>query len=412
MREVAVVGGGAAGFAAAITAARGGNVSVTVYERLQKPLKKLLATGNGRCNLTNLEASAAAYRGDPQFAEPALTRFSPAHTLRFFRSMGLCTKTEALGRVYPMSGQAASVRDVLLEEARRLSVHVCTDCAIETVRPENDGFLLNGVYRCDALVLAAGGAAAPQHGTDGGAFRLLEQLGLPVIRPFPALTALVCRKFPKNLKGVRCDCGVRLYDGERLVYETAGEVQFTEYGLSGIPVFSLSRYASGAANAAVALNCLPQLSAQTVAAFLCEAARKTPEKPAGLLAEGLVPQALGSYLLLQCGIRKEEKIGALQKKRLLRFGETLQDARFAVEGPRGFDFAQVTAGGADCASFSPATMEAKRYPHLFVCGETLNVDGDCGGYNLQWAWSSGCAAGEAIAQWAKKEGAACCASGN
>lgn len=412
MRKIAVVGGGASGFAAAIAAARVGGVRVTIYERLQKPLKKLLATGNGRCNLTNRTAAPDAYRGDARFAAPALRRFPPEDTLAFFYSMGLCTKTEALGRVYPLSGQASSVRDVLLEEARRLSVEVVTDCEVTRVRPENGGFLLNEAYRCDALVLAAGGSAAPQHGTDGGAFRLLRALGLPMVEPQPALTALVCRKFPKNVKGVRCDCGVRLFAGGRLLYETAGEVQFTEYGLSGIPVFSLSRYVPAKQEAVVALNCVPALSREALLAFLHAAAQNTPQKPAGLLAVGLVPQALGDFLLLQSGIRKDEPVGALHESRLLRLAKTLQDARFTVERPRGFDFAQVTAGGADCAAFSPETMEAKRYAHLYVCGETLNVDGDCGGYNLQWAWSSGRAAGEAAANAMKKEGSACCASGN
>lgn len=415
MQKVAVVGGGASGFAAAITVARAGGFSVTVYERLQKPLKKLLATGNGRCNLTNLHADVSHYRGDTAFAERALARFPAQSTLSFFRSMGLCTKAEAEGRVYPLSGQAASVRDVLLAEARRLSVRIITDCEITKVRTQKRGFLLNDTYACDVLVLCAGGSAAPQHGTDGGAFRLLGQLGLRVIPPAPALTALVCKRFPKNLKGVRCDCAVTLRTQKETLAACTGEVQFTEYGLSGIPVFSLSRYVSASAEPVfVHLNCVPTVSRGALLDFLRAAVRKTPQKSAELLAEGLVPHALGKALLLQSGIRKDEPVGMLTEARLERFADTLQDFCVEIDHPRGFDFAQVTAGGADCAAFCADTMRAKRYESLYVCGETLNVDGDCGGFNLQWAWSSGRAAGEAIAarQKAKKEEDTCCESRN
>lgn len=411
MQRVAIVGGGASGFAAAVTIARAGGFSVTIYERLQKPLKKLLATGNGRCNLTNMQANTAHYCGDARFAEAVLSRFPPQSTRSFFRSMGLCTKEEDAGRVYPLSGQASSVRDVLLEEARRLSVQIVTDCEITEVRAQEKGFLLNQTYFCDILVLSAGGSAAPQHGTDGGAFRLCKQLGIPVVPPVPALTALVCKRFPKNLKGVRCDCIVTLCTREKTLAECEGEVQFTEYGLSGIPIFSLSRRVSESTQPVfVRVNCVPALSASALLDFLHTAVRKTPEKSSGVLAEGLLPRALGDYLLLQSGIRKDSPVGALPEARLRSFAGIVQAFTVEVERPRGFDFAQVTAGGADCRAFSPQTMRANDYENLYACGEALNVDGDCGGYNLQWAWSSGRAAGEAIIKRQKEQRRKACAA--
>ncbi len=398
MTRVAIVGGGASGFAAAITVARAGKAfQVTVYERLQKPLKKILATGNGRCNLSNANLCRNDYFGDTEFAQSVLTRFSPQSNLEFFASMGLLTKTEELGRVYPLSGQAASVREALLAEAARLGVQIRTDCDITEIQPKHGGFLLNGQYACDKLILCAGGSAAPKHGTDGSAFRLLESLSIPVKTPAPALTALMCADFPKALKGVRQTCFVRLFCDNREVCSVQGEVQFTDYGLSGIPIMQLSRLVSVKPNSdfTVTLDCLPQMTETNLTDFLKKEAVRG-EKTAGALLLGILPQALGNAVLLACHILKDTPGRALSVQSWHALARTVKSYTFRISGVRGFDFAQVTAGGADCTAFDPHTMRAKQYPNLYVCGETLNVDGGCGGYNLQWAWSSGRAAGEDI----------------
>lgn len=406
MTRVAIVGGGASGFAAAITVARAGKAfQVTIYERLQKPLKKILATGNGRCNLSNAQLQLTDYFGDTDFAKNALTRFSPQSNIEFFESIGLLTKTEEMGRVYPLSGQAASVREALLSEAQRLGVQIVTDCEITEIRSENGGFLLNGQYACDKLILCAGGSAAPKHGTDGSAFRLLEALHIPIKTPAPALTALTCAHFPKSLKGVRQTCFVRLFCENSEVYAIQGEVQFTDYGLSGIPIMQLSRLVSANPKArfTIQLDCLPQISEADLCRFLETEAKRDGTKSAGTLLLGILPQALGNALLLACHIQKDTPSRALQAKAWHALARKIKSYTFQISGVRGFDFAQVTAGGADCAAFDPQTMRAKPYPNLYVCGETLNVDGGCGGYNLQWAWSSGRAAGEAVV----KEQSAC-----
>lgn len=399
MKQVAIIGGGASGFAAAVTIAKKPkDFTVTVYEKLQKPLKKLLATGNGRCNLTNAEASPAAYFGDADFTASALARFSPQENIAFFREMGLLCKTEAMGRVYPLSGQASSVRETLCAEAQRRGVRICTECAITKIQTQNGGFLLNGEIPADIVLICAGGSAAPKHGTDGDAYRLLGALGHTILPPAPALTALACADFPKSLKGVRQICDVTLLRNGKTVYAITGEVQFTEYGLSGIPIMQLSRFVSTAPNEkfTVKLNCLSGMAAPAVAAFLQTAATKNPQKTAETLAQGILPQALGNALLWRCGIRKDEPCAALSKPRLARFSEESTAFTVEVTGVRGFEFAQVTAGGADCREFDCATMQSKRVKDLYACGEALNVDGGCGGYNLQWAWSSGRAAGESI----------------
>lgn len=399
MKQVAVIGGGASGFAAAITIARKSkDFTATIYEKLQKPLKKLLVTGNGRCNLTNVQLSDADYFGDRAFAAAALAHFSPQENIAFFREMGLLCKTEGMGRVYPASGQAASVREVLCAEAEKCGVRVVCNCAVTEIVSHNGGFLLNNTIVCDAVLICAGGSAAPKHGTDGDAYKLLAALGHTVVPPAPALTALCCADFPQSLKGVRQVCGVTLLQAQKPIYEITGEVQFTEYGLSGIPIMQLSRLVSAQPKVSftVKLNCLPNIERSEIQDFLYRTAAENPEKSAQTLAQGLLPQALGNALLLRCGIRKDEPCALLTKSRLARFAEEIAAFTVAVKEPRGFDFAQVTAGGADCREFDPETMQSKRVKNLYACGEALNVDGGCGGYNLQWAWSSGRAAGEAV----------------
>ncbi|MGN0555215.1 MAG: aminoacetone oxidase family FAD-binding enzyme [Candidatus Fimenecus sp.] len=399
MKRVAVIGGGASGFAAAITIAEKANdFTVTIYEKLQKPLKKLLATGNGRCNLTNVELSPTDYFGDRDFAAASLTRFSPQENIAFFREMGLLCKTEAMGRVYPVSGQASSVREILCAEAQKRGVQVVNDCEITAIQPQNGGFLLNGEITCDIVLICAGGSAAPKHGTDGGAYKLLGALGHTIIPPAPALTALECADFPKSLKGVRQVCDVTLLQDRNPIYAITGEVQFTEYGLSGIPIMQLSRLVSTVPNAefTVKLNCLSRIETPEITTFLQKTAAKNPQKTAETLARGLLPQALGNALLLRCGIRKDEPCASLTNSRFARFSEEITAFTVKVTGVRGFEFAQVTAGGADCREFDCETMQSKRIKNLYACGEALNVDGGCGGYNLQWAWSSGRAAGEAV----------------
>lgn len=399
MKRVAVVGGGASGFAAAITIARKSkDFTVTIYERLQKPLKKILATGNGRCNLTNTGAGPADYFGDTAFAATVLKALPPESNRAFFYDMGLLTKEEDMGRVYPVSGQASAVRETLLCEAQRLAIKIVTDCEITEVRPEKGGFRLNNQYFCDVLLLCAGGSAAPTQGTDGGAFTLLRKLGHTVISPAPALTALVSKNFPKTLKGVRCACAVTLFCENEPVYQIDGEVQFTDYGLSGIPIMQLSRLVSTAPEKrfSVKLNCLPLIKPQALSEFLQKAAKQNPEKAALTLLEGVLPRNLASYLLLQCRIHNDTPVKMLSQKQIAAVTEKIQNFTVPVETVRGFDFAQVTAGGADCREIDSKTLQSKKYKNLYVCGESLNIDGGCGGFNLHWAWSSGRAAGEAV----------------
>ena len=402
MQEVAIIGGGASGFAAAIELARQcSTCHITIYERLEKPLKKILATGNGRCNLTNMTASKQDYFGDIAYFTPVFKKFSPKSTLSFFTDMGLCTKEEELGRVYPLSSQASSVRDLLLSAAKEHGIQIVTACPITKVQAKKDGtFLLNGTYKADFVVLAFGGKAGSKHGTDGSAYALFEQLQIPMVAPAPALTALYVKENCKSLKGVRQISAISLWIDGKERYQIVGEVQFTDYGLSGVPIMQLSRLCSTAKSddLVVKLNCLPQVKVEDLLSHLSRAKSEHPNMSISLLLSGLLPKVLSEYILKCAHIRQDAALKSLEKSALQTLVKCIGQLKFTITGTKGFEFAQVTAGGADGRAFFDTTLECKKIPHLYAAGEALNVDGGCGGYNLQWAWCSGRAVGEAIAK--------------
>ena len=402
MKHVAIIGGGASGFAAAITVARQRkDLHVTIFERLEKPLKKILATGNGRCNLTNSTATKADYFGNTSYAAAALSAFPPQSTIAFFESMGLLCKEEELGRVYPLSGQAASVREILLAEAKAYGVQLESNLEIQSISQQKDGtFLLNQTIPADVVVLAFGGKAAPKHGTDGSAYALFAQLGIPMVQPRPALTALTCKDFPKSLKGVRNVSGITLLCDGKPLYTINGEVQFTDYGLSGVPIMQLSRLVEAPLQRTytVKLSCLPHIERSALQRYIQQLQKSAKNLMIHTFMAGLLPKALGDFILHRAHIQKEKPLGALSFKEIETLLNISTQLTFQIAEPRGFDFAQVTAGGADCRAFYKSTLASKQIAHLYACGEALDVDGGCGGYNLQWAFSSGRMVGDAISK--------------
>lgn len=395
MKTAAVIGGGASAlaFGAELLHLLGdnGNCRIVIYEKLPRVGKKILATGNGRCNVTNEEAHVSAYRGDTDFAKTALTRFSPESTVKFFHALGVCTKTEAMGRVYPLSGQATAILDALRAAIDKPNVTVKCDTEIKSIKKQNGKFILNDTETADFVVLACGGSAGPMHGTDGGAFRLLRALGHTVEEPKPALTALLVDGFPKSLKGARCICGVRLLLSGKEALSITGEVQFTDYGLSGIPIMDISRFVSTAdtKDITVQLDAAPDLSEAETEDLLRSRRKASPAMTAQTAMGGIVNKALGSAILAACKIRNDTPLSNVSENAIKRVCKTVKCFSHPIAGVRGFDFAQVTAGGARGAEFNPETMESRRVPQLYICGEAVNVDGGCGGFNLQWAWSSG-----------------------
>ncbi len=399
---VLILGGGASGMAAAIEAATRG-AAVTLLERQSRLGRKLLATGNGRCNLSNLHAAPEHYHGaDPDFPRPALSRFPATDTLDWFCGLGLLTATEATGRVYPFSDQANSVLDVLRFALDRLGVRVETSREATKVWRRRDGFLLktaDGDFAGDKLIAAAGGAAGGQLGGSTLGHALLETLGHHRTALSPALVQLTVEGgATRALKGVRAQAVVEVLDGEACLSRSAGELQFTETGVSGPVVFEVSRAASvHGPGLLLRLDLAPQLDRAALLALLRSRRDKLPDLTADDLLTGMLHNRLGRVLVKAAGIAAREPLFALDDAALARVADSVKAYALRYTGTQGFDRAQVTAGGIDTREFDPETLESRRCPGLYACGELLDVDGDCGGYNLQWAWSSGRLAGASAA---------------
>lgn len=407
MKKVAVIGGGASGLACAVQIMRivknKEDVKVTVLERLPRIGKKILVTGNGRCNLTNVNATVENYRGNPEFAEYALNEFTPQSNIEFFNSLGLYTRTEEEGRVYPLSNQASSVLDALRFECERLGIEIVCDYRAVHLKTVDTGvttkIIVNNRDRFDYVVVACGGMAAKVHGTDGDAYDLLKMFNHKIVSPVPALVSLNCDDFTKALKGVRSICKMNLIiDGEKYL-ENYGEVQFTDYGLSGIPIMQLSRFVSASPSNDIymELDTVPSFSAEELQEYLYSR-RKIDSGLCENMLGGIMNKQLCIVFMKECGIAPNGRVNELSDNQIEKLGNTIKCWKIKVKNSRSFDYAQVTAGGADCSQFDMKTMESKLVKNVFCCGEALDIDGDCGGFNLQWAWSSGRTAGKCIGE--------------
>ena len=391
--KILIIGGGAAGMAAALTASERPENDVLLVERQARMGRKLLSTGNGRCNLTNRVLSAENYHGlAPDFCRHALAQFSPEETIGWFASMGLLTVTEPGGRVYPFSDSANSVADVLrLHLEQRENVTIETGCEIALLRRSKGVFYAQAgdrTFSADRVIVCAGGAAGAKLGGTELGYRLLTGFGHKRTKLAPSLVQLRTEPgFVRALKGVRCQA--RVDDGRQVL---TGEVQFTDYGVSGPVIFSLSRDVSVEGCRALTIDFLPQLDREALAGLLRQRQTALPELPASELLTGMLHNRLGRMLLREAGVSPEQPCGGITQ--LDRLCNTLKAFRLEVTGTMGMEQAQVTAGGIRTAEFDPDTMESRLCPGLYAAGEVLDIDGDCGGYNLQWAWASGRLAGQ------------------
>ena len=403
-RQGIIIGGGASGLTAAIAAAEQG-ASVTVLEHMPKMGKKLLSTGNGRCNLTNTRLEADCYRSDcAGFPMQVLSRFTPKDTMKFFRRLGVVTES-VNGYIYPRSMQARTVLDALLDRCEELGVTLRTDVQIGKIRKENGRFFISadqGVFDGDFLILAAGSRAAAHTGSDGSGYELARQFGHRVIEPVPALVQLRCReKYFRSVAGVRCEAKVTVFVSGSEAASDTGELQLTEYGISGIPVFQVSRFASRALAAGKSvtaeLNFLPELEQAEVFSLLREQKKLLAgRKSAGFLT-GIFNQKIAALLIRQAGIGADQPVKTISGKQFSALCRLIQAFPAEVESTNSFEQAQVCAGGVDGSEICAATMESRKEPGLYLAGELVDVDGICGGYNLQWAWASGFLAGRSAA---------------
>ena len=404
--RIGIVGAGASGLAAAIAAARAG-AQVTVIEHMDKAGKKILSTGNGRCNLTNRRMEAECFRcGQKDFPMKVIERFGLEETLGFFEGLGILIK-DRNGYLYPYSDQASSVRDVLLQEAERRRVQIHLSCHIERIeeRPSG-GFVLHtdqGRLSEDALILAAGSKAAPSTGSDGSGYELARQLGHSIIKPLPALVQLRCQgNMYRQMAGVRTEAGVRLLVDGELAAEDRGELQLVDYGLSGIPIFQVSRFAARALDqrrrVTVRVDFMPAWEEREAFGLLKKRASLLGYKPVSDFFTGMLNPKLAQVLIKCSGVNPSLKAGELTGKQLGRILGQLKSYEAIVMSVNPFANAQVCCGGVDTRQVDPRTMQSRIKRGLYFAGEILDVDGICGGYNLQFAWSSGVTAGRSAAR--------------
>lgn len=424
MRKVTVIGAGASGMMAAVAAASAG-AEVTLLEHKDRVGKKILSTGNGRCNFTNIQQEPIFYHSeDPLFPWGIIERFNARDAISFFLQLGVYSKNRN-GYIYPNSDQASAVLDAFRMELRRLGVNVRTGVHCREILPGKKGFriltdeerenppssksgksrpsFVAESYRADSVVLCAGSKAAPSTGSDGSGYDLAKKLGHRILPVLPALVQLKCDgSFFKQIAGVRVNGTVSLFgDGVFLAKDT-GEIQLTNYGISGIPVFQVSRYASCALyegkQVEAVLDFMPDFSEEQMHAFLKARASVRPDKTAEEFLIGLFHKKLSDLWIRLTGIHREKRAGDLTEAELAALCSMIKEFRVTVTGTNSYDQAQVCCGGIDTSEVDPETLESLYIPGLYFAGEILDVDGMCGGYNLQWAWASGRTAGEHAAR--------------
>ena len=388
--KILIIGGGASGMMAALTASQAHEV--VLLERQNRMGRKLLATGNGRCNLTNLNLSPDHYHGQaPDFCRFALESFSVEQTLDFFRSIGLVTTAEDSGRVYPYSDSANSVVDVLrLPLEHRENVTIVTGSEVQSISRKKGTFFAHTTendYVGDAVIVSTGGVAGGKLGGTDLGYKLLASFGHTRTKLYPSLVQLrTDTGLVRSLKGVRCDALVRSDRGAH-----RGEVQFTDYGVSGPVIFEMSREAREGTH--LTFDFLPDIPKEELEQMLFHRIRSMPKLKGEDLLTGIVHNRLGRTLLRACDCSLELCCESLLDN-VTQIAQTMKAFTLKVLGTMGMDNAQVTAGGIMTSEFRPDTLESRLCKGLYACGEVLDIDGDCGGYNLQWAWSSGHLAGE------------------
>ena len=372
---------------AAISAAGQGAGTVRLIEKNSIPGRKLLATGNGRCNLTNTGCSDAE------------------EVLGFFSGLGLLTKVEEEGRVYPYSEQASAVQEALVNELLARRVEILCDVevkAVESVEPGFRVFTEQDSFFTDAVILATGGKAGPQYGSTGDGYRFAKALGHTVTRLKPSLVRMVSDEpFFQALKGVRAKGQAELLRGNEVIDREAGEIQFTEDGLSGICIFNLSReFVRGDV---IILDLFPGYGEEVFADMMAKRAKSPENRTLSQFFSGILHKKLIPVILSELSLDGTRKADSLDKEEIERITRLLKGWRIAISATKGWKEAQTTSGGVDLAEVDLDSMESKLVPGLYFSGEILNMDGKCGGYNLQWAWYSGLIAGRSAAAAQRKQ---------
>lgn len=403
-RHVIVAGGGAAGMIAAISARRSG-AEVTILEKNPRVGKKILATGNGRCNYTNINADITCYNGkNPKFASSVLSNFTRDDTIRFFEKLGIQHKVEDSGKVFPMSDQASSILDVLLYELNDIGINIVCDAYVKGITRKNDKFMIeleNGkIYQGDRVIIATGGKAMPSSGSNGNGYDLATKLGHTITDVFPALVQLMLEgSFFKSIEGVKFVGTAEIIHNNISVAKDKGDILFANYGVSGPPILQISRKAGELLNegkdAHLKITIMDMMTTEELRQLISKRFQAAAKKPLDFSLVGLINKRLIPVVLTQAGINDVKRpAAALSAKEQEGIINILTDWRFKIRGTKGWTSAQVTAGGVDTKGIDQNTLESEIVRGVFFAGEIIDIDGLCGGFNLQWAWSSGFIAGQ------------------
>lgn len=404
--KIGVVGGGAAGMMAAITAA-GQGAEVTLMERGERIGKKLLMTGNGKCNLGNLDLDISKYYGsDREWISECLRRFGTDDTIAFFQGIGLLLKKKN-GYLYPASEQAAVVLDVFRNELKVLGVELLSECKINKIEKDAESGKIcvsDGSRRMmfDRVILACGSKAAPKTGSDGSGYKLAKQLGHEIVPTVPALVQLKCsEEYLKAVSGVRAEGRIQVFQNGNCVAEETGELQFTDYGISGIPVFQVSRVVNYILReqheVEVVINLMPDYEEDALEQLIANRKLLQTGRTVEEFFTGLLHKKLMTLFIKLAGLKSNIPAEDADDNALRQVFRLCRQWKLHIYGSNPYDNAQVCAGGVSTGEVTEK-MESRRMPGVYFAGEILDVDGKCGGYNLQWAWCSGYLAGMAATE--------------
>lgn len=388
-QNIAIIGGGASGLVAGVLLAREGK-DVTIFEKNPKLGRKILASGNGRCNVTNETISPAFYHGqNANFTRPILENFQTKECIEFFRSIGIELVKKPTGRYYPMSNQASSIVEALHYELKALGAKLYLDSQVEKVFTCKDGFSLhvkNKMHNFTTLLIATGGISMKKLGSSESGYEFAKSFGHTITATSPSLVQLITKENTKEIAGVKLEGSIKIANSEISSY---GDILFATYGISGSATLDISRYVVPNSNIDVMIDCMPNLSKEALFNMFERSAKVSLDKPLSLWLNGFINRKLANFILRRCKIEHEKSANLITKKEINALCFTLKQLRFTVVDTKGFEFAEVTAGGVSTDEINAHTLESKLVKNLYFLGEVLDVDGDCGGYNLHFAWGCG-----------------------
>ncbi len=409
MKDVIIIGGGAAGIFCALSVIENSKeaVNVTILERLERIGKKILATGNGKCNFTNKNLVPKKYN-NPKFVTPTLSTYGYKEIIKYLESIGLLSKEISEGRMYPYTESATTVLEVLRMHLDRLGVNIKTSYEVNKIVQRNGKYLVynknqkNYFLECDYLVFACGGASAPTLGSNGSGYSLLKPFKIKVTDIYPGLVGIKSEITTlKALNGLRFKCNVSVIEKrtKKCVWTQYGEVQFKGDGISGIVVMEASTFiARHQGNYIINLDLMPEASLDDTVKMLNKRKDLFERSEVTMLLTGMLPKMLGSVIIKKASIDVNSYIKDLTKTNINKLAGLIKAFPLEVKGDYGFDRSQVTVGGVALSEVNSETLEIKKMNNAYICGEMLDVDGECGGYNLQWAFASGYLVGKKVAE--------------